>query len=84
MEDEGKSHGVVLLNSNAMGIKKQIFSFISINIWSDYIFFLKNKIDYEFSMAPGLTYRTTGGVLDFYVFFGPEPENVIQQFTEVK
>jgi len=30
-----------------------------------------------------LIYRVTGGVLDFYVFLGPEPENVIQQFTQV-
>jgi hypothetical protein len=28
-------------------------------------------------------YRTTGGVLDFYAFLGPEPENVIQQYTHV-
>ena len=30
-----------------------------------------------------VTFRTIGGVLDFYVFLGPTPENVIQQFTEV-
>ena len=30
-----------------------------------------------------LTYRTIGGVLDFYMFLGPEPENVIQQYTHV-
>lgn len=30
-----------------------------------------------------LTYRTIGGVLDFYVFLGPTPENVIQQYTQV-
>lgn len=32
---------------------------------------------------PALTYRTTGGVLDFYVFLGPTPELVTQQYTEV-
>ncbi|CAF1092425.1 unnamed protein product, partial [Brachionus calyciflorus] len=56
MEDDGKSHGVALVNSNAL--------------------------DYEFIPAPGLVYRAYGGILDFYVFLGPEPENVIQQFTE--
>ena len=30
-----------------------------------------------------LTYRTIGGKLDFYMFLGPEPENVVQQYTGV-
>lgn len=57
MEEYGMSHGVALLNSNAM--------------------------EYELIPSPGLVYRTTGGVLDFFFFLGPEPENVVQQFTEV-
>jgi maltase-glucoamylase len=40
--------------------------------------------DYELIPNPGLIYRAYGGVLDFYMFLGPEPENVIQQFTKVK
>lgn len=56
MEKDGKSHGVVLVNSNAF--------------------------DYELIPNPGIVYRVTGGVLDFYVFLGPEPENVIQQYTQ--
>ncbi len=32
---------------------------------------------------PGLIYRVSGGILDFYIFLGPEPENVVQQFTQV-
>ena len=31
-----------------------------------------------------LTWRTIGGVLDFYVFLGPSPENVVQQYTQVR
>jgi len=31
-----------------------------------------------------LTYRTIGGVLDFYLFVGPTPENVVQQYTSVR
>jgi alpha-glucosidase (family GH31 glycosyl hydrolase) len=42
-----------------------------------------NAMEYEFVPNPGLIYRTTGGVFDFYVFLGPEPENVVQQFTQV-
>ena len=56
MENDGKSHGVLLYNSNAM--------------------------DYELIPKPGLVYRVTGGVLDFYMFLGPDPESVVQQFTQ--
>ncbi|PVD23121.1 hypothetical protein C0Q70_16384 [Pomacea canaliculata] len=39
--------------------------------------------DYTFTPLPMLTYRTIGGVLDFYVFLGPNTENVVQQYTAV-
>ncbi|KAM5255777.1 maltase-glucoamylase [Ctenodactylus gundi] len=42
-----------------------------------------NAMDVTFQPMPGLTYRTTGGILDFYVFLGPTPELVTQQYTEV-
>ncbi|XP_054771787.2 sucrase-isomaltase, intestinal-like [Lytechinus pictus] len=57
VEDGGNTHGVFLLNSNAMDIVLQ--------------------------PTPALTYRTIGGVLDFYIFTGPTPEKVIQQYGEV-
>ena len=39
--------------------------------------------DYSFTPQPTLTYRTIGGILDFYMFLGPEPETVVHQYTGV-
>lgn len=39
--------------------------------------------DVTFQPTPALTYRTTGGILDFYMVLGPTPELVTQQYTEV-
>ncbi|EPQ17307.1 Sucrase-isomaltase, intestinal [Myotis brandtii] len=41
-----------------------------------------NAQDVTLSPSPSLTFRTIGGILDFYMFLGPTPENVIQQYTE--
>jgi len=41
-------------------------------------------LDVFLSPAPALTYRTNGGILDIYIFFGPTPDNVVEQYTEVK
>ena len=30
---------------------------------------------------PSLTIRTIGGILDFFIFLGPKPEQVIEQYT---
>uniref|UniRef100_A0A8C3J0N4 Maltase-glucoamylase n=1 Tax=Calidris pygmaea TaxID=425635 RepID=A0A8C3J0N4_9CHAR len=42
-----------------------------------------NAMDVTFQPTPALTYRTTGGVLDFYVVLGPTPELVVEQYTLV-
>uniref|UniRef100_A0A3B5KRK7 P-type domain-containing protein n=1 Tax=Xiphophorus couchianus TaxID=32473 RepID=A0A3B5KRK7_9TELE len=33
--------------------------------------------------APAVTYRTIGGVLDFYILFGDTPEDVVHEFLEL-
>ena len=32
---------------------------------------------------PAVSYHVIGGILDFYIFLGPTPENIVQQYTEV-
>jgi lysosomal alpha-glucosidase len=33
--------------------------------------------------TPALTFRTLGGVLDLYFMLGPDPIDVVEQYTEV-
>jgi len=40
-----------------------------------------NAMDYSFESHPSLTLRTIGGILDFFIFLGPKPEQVIEQYT---
>ncbi|KAM5332711.1 sucrase-isomaltase, intestinal [Glossophaga mutica] len=42
-----------------------------------------NAMDVTFQPTPALTYRTIGGILDFYMFFGPTPEVATKQYHEV-
>ncbi|XP_050176741.1 maltase-glucoamylase-like [Myiozetetes cayanensis] len=42
-----------------------------------------NSMDVTFQPTPALTYRTTGGILDFYVVLGPTPEEVVQEYTQL-
>ncbi|XP_030650308.1 maltase-glucoamylase, intestinal [Chanos chanos] len=56
-DNQGKSFGVFLMNSNAMEVTLQ--------------------------PAPAITYRTIGGVLDFYILLADTPEQLTQEFTEL-
>ncbi|XP_048247486.1 sucrase-isomaltase, intestinal-like isoform X3 [Haliotis rufescens] len=53
---------------------------------SAHMVFLKNSNAMEVflqpSPHPAITFRTIGGVLDFYIFLGPSPGEAVQQYTE--
>ncbi|XP_021046862.1 putative maltase-glucoamylase-like protein FLJ16351 [Mus pahari] len=42
-----------------------------------------NAMEVILQPAPAITYRTTGGILDFYIFLGNTPEQVVQEYLEV-
>ncbi|XP_061493207.1 sucrase-isomaltase, intestinal [Rhineura floridana] len=45
------------------------------------VFFMNsNAMDFALQPAPAVTYRTIGGILDFYVFLGNTPEQVVQEY----
>ncbi|KAG3277340.1 maltase-glucoamylase, intestinal-like [Ictidomys tridecemlineatus] len=78
IEIRRKSTGTVIWDSQLLGFTfNDMFIRISTRLPSKYIY------DVTFQPTPALTYRTTGGILDFYVFLGPTPELVTQQYTEV-
>ncbi|XP_060754556.1 lysosomal alpha-glucosidase [Neoarius graeffei] len=42
-----------------------------------------NAMDVVLQPAPALTWRTIGGILDFYIFLGPDPSSVVSEYLEV-
>ncbi|KAK9880765.1 hypothetical protein WA026_013086 [Henosepilachna vigintioctopunctata] len=42
-----------------------------------------NAIDILLQPTPAITFRTIGGVLDFFFFLGPTPAEVISQYTDL-
>lgn len=47
------------------------------------ISFLSVLSDVALQPTPALTWRTIGGILDFYIFLGPDPGSVVQQYVDV-
>ena len=72
-EKTGKSHAVLLYNSNSLGnwhvLIMIVFDYMS-NLLRSF------KIEYMFTPEPSLTLRTIGGVLDFYFVVDETPEMV--------
>lgn len=48
-----------------------------------FICFIFNLQEVFLQPTPAITYRTIGGILDFYVFLGNTPEQVVQEYLEV-
>lgn len=42
-----------------------------------------NAMDVVLQPSPALSWRSIGGILDVYVFLGPEPKSVVQQYLDV-
>ena len=57
MENDGKAHGIFLLNSNAM-------AFTTLPL-------------------PGMNMKAFGGILDFFIILGDNPEDVLHQYQEI-
>uniref|UniRef100_A0A8C5IJG5 P-type domain-containing protein n=1 Tax=Junco hyemalis TaxID=40217 RepID=A0A8C5IJG5_JUNHY len=42
-----------------------------------------NAMEFVVQPAPAVTYRTIGGILDFYIFVGNTPEQVVQEYLQL-
>ncbi|XP_003786123.1 lysosomal alpha-glucosidase [Otolemur garnettii] len=42
-----------------------------------------NAMDVVLQPSPALSWRSTGGILDVYVFLGPDPKSVVRQYLDV-
>ncbi|KAG1681996.1 Lysosomal alpha-glucosidase [Nymphon striatum] len=47
------------------------------------LLFNSNAMEVILQPMPALTYRTLGGILDFYITLGPTPNDVISQYTDL-
>ena len=92
LEKDGRANMVFLKNSNAMGklpcipcIRSKILHEMTDLLFRYFFFgrFLFIEVTLQPSPYPAITYRTIGGVLDFYVFLGENPNHALQQYIHV-
>ncbi|CAH8442749.1 unnamed protein product [Schistosoma mattheei] len=57
----------------------------NLNLYGTHNFFmgLNNAQEVAITPLPAITYRTIGGILDFFVFTGPKPLDVINQYYDL-
>uniref|UniRef100_A0A3Q2ZNL4 Maltase-glucoamylase, intestinal-like n=1 Tax=Kryptolebias marmoratus TaxID=37003 RepID=A0A3Q2ZNL4_KRYMA len=51
--------------------------------WRNWPIFTRDAQPNGLQPAPAVTYRTVGGIFDFYIFFGDTPEQVVQEYLEL-
>jgi len=73
VELTGQAYGMLLLNSNAMG------EFVE-DFWENSMI-LNLCLAYTILPAPAIALKTTGGILDLFLFVGDNPEHVVQLYT---
>lgn len=83
-EEDGLAHGVFLLNSNAVGAywhsgNSSGFNnlYVCSTVW------LNVSLEVTLQPTPALTWVAIGGILDLYIFLGPDPDCVIRQYLQV-
>ncbi|KAM4693329.1 maltase-glucoamylase-like [Discoglossus pictus] len=70
-----------LLNKNSYGIHPYYMGLENDGSAHGILLLNSNAMELKLQPTPALTYRTIGGILDFYVVLGPTPELVVQEYT---
>ncbi|CAD5120509.1 DgyrCDS9075 [Dimorphilus gyrociliatus] len=70
-------------NANLYGAHPVYLQMESDSLASGVFLLNSNAMDIDLTPAPAATFRTIGGVLDFFIYAGPTPDRVISQHTQV-
>ncbi|KTF87957.1 hypothetical protein cypCar_00004588, partial [Cyprinus carpio] len=69
--------------TNLYGVHPFYLSMESDGMAHGFFMLNSNAMDVALQPAPALTWRMIGGILDFYIFLGPDPSSVIAQYLDV-
>lgn len=47
------------------------------------LFLNSNAMDVTIQPTPAITFTSIGGIIEFYLFTGPSPAEVVAQYTEI-
>ncbi|XP_053566084.1 maltase-glucoamylase [Bombina bombina] len=72
-----------LLNKNSYGVHPFYMGLENDGSAHGVLLLNSNAMDLTLQPTPALTYRTVGGILDFYMVLGPTPELVVQEYTSL-